>query len=201
CYGIPAVKTVRIGTKEELTKEAQQLSYPLVLKVDAEEIVHKSDAGGVYLDLKDEASLLDAFDEMAHKFKKHNPAFVLQEQLAGGKEVIMGSKSNEGLGPTLMFGLGGVFVETLKDVQFSLAPLSRQDALEMIRSIKGYPVLEGVRGATPVDINGLAETLIRLSQLSSDLPEIDEVDLNPVFAFEEGKGVVVADARLKIRNA
>jgi acyl-CoA synthetase (NDP forming) len=201
CYGIPTVKTVRIGTKEELKKEAQKLNYPLVLKVDAEDILHKTDVGGVSLNLKDETSLLGAFDKMVRKFEKYEPGFVLQEHLAEGKEVIMGAKANEGLGPTLMFGLGGVFVETLKDVQFRLAPLSRQDASEMIRSIKGYPILEGTRGAQPADVDRLAETLIRLSQLSFDFTEIDEMDLNPIFAFEEGKGVMVVDARLRIKYA
>jgi acetyltransferase len=200
CYGIPAVRTVRVETREELTKKAQKLNYPLVLKVDAEEIVHKSDAGGVCLDLRDEDSLLEAFDVMAGKFAKYKPAFILQENLTDGKEVIMGSKANEGLAPTIMFGLGGVFVETLRDVQFRLAPLSQQDALNMIRTIKGYPVLEGARGAKPVDIGKLAETLVRLSRLSSDFPDIDEMDLNPVFAYEEGKGVEVVDARLKIKS-
>ncbi|UCD94790.1 MAG: acetate--CoA ligase family protein [Candidatus Zixiibacteriota bacterium] len=200
CYGISAVRTVRIETGDELKKEAQKLNYPLVLKVDAEEIVHKTDAGGVCLDLRDEDSLLKAFDAMAGKFAKYKPGFILQENLADGKEVIMGSKANDGLGPTIMFGLGGVFVETLKDVQFRLAPLSQQDALDMIRTIKGYPILEGARGAKPADIGKLAETLVRLSQLSSDFPEIDEMDLNPVFAFEKGKGVEVVDARLKIRS-
>jgi len=200
CYGIPAVRTVRIETKKELKKEAQKLNYPLVLKIDAKEVVHKTDAGGVCLNLQNETSLLDAFDKMAGKFEKYKPGFILQEHLAEGKEVIMGAKANEGLGPTLMFGLGGVFVETLKDVQFRLAPLSQLDAAEMIRSIKGYPILEGTRGAKPADVSKLAEILVRLSQLTSDFPEIDEMDLNPVFTFEEGKGAEVVDARLKIKN-
>ena len=113
----------------------------------------------------------------------------------------MGAKGNEGLKPIIMFGLGGVFVETLKDVQFRLAPLSEEDALEMIRSIKGYPILEGTRGEKPADIKKLAEILIRLSQLTSDFPEIDELDFNPVFAFEKGKGAVVVDARIKIKES
>ncbi|MBU1318608.1 MAG: acetate--CoA ligase family protein [candidate division Zixibacteria bacterium] len=201
CYGIPTVKSVRIDTEKDLKKEAQKLKYPLVLKVDAEGIVHKSDAGGVCLNLEDEASLLDAFDRMSSQFKEHKPGFILQEHVVAGTEVIMGAKATAGLGPMLMFGLGGIFVETLKDVQFRLAPLSQQDANWMISSIKGYPILQGARGAKPADIDKLAETLMRLSQLCSDFPEIDEMDLNPVFAFEEGKGVEVVDARLKTSNA
>jgi len=198
-YGIPTVKTVRIEKKEKLEKEAQEIGYPLVLKVDAEEIIHKTEVGGVSLNLKDKAALLASFREMARKFAEYEPGFILQEYIEGGKEVIIGAKGNEGLQPTLMFGLGGVFVETLKDVQFSLAPLSEEEALEMIRRIKGYQILAGARGEKAVDIDRLAEILIRLSQLASDFPEIDEMDLNPVFAFEKGKGAVVVDARMKIR--
>lgn len=200
CYGIPVVKSVRIKTKDELKKEAAKLAYPLVLKVDAEEVVHKTDAGGVYLDIPDEAALLKAFDDLSAKFKNFKPGFILQEFRTGGREVIMGAKANPGLAPMLMFGLGGVFVETLKDVQFRLAPLSQQDATAMIRSIKGYPILEGTRGAKPADLDALTETLMRLSQLCADFPEIDEMDLNPVFAFDKGNGAEVVDARVKVKQ-
>jgi len=200
CYEIPVVKTVRVESRDKLQKAAKNINFPLVLKIDSEEVVHKTDAGGVYLDLQDEASLVAAFDEMAGKFEKHKPAFIVQEHLTAGKEVIMGAKGNDGLPPTLMFGLGGVFVEVLKDVQFRLAPLSNQDAREMIQSIKGYPILEGARGAKAVDTDKLAEILCRLSQLCCDFPDIDEMDLNPVFAFDEGSGAVAIDARLRMRK-
>ena len=201
CYGIPTVTTTRIDKEDELEKAIQKLKYPLVLKVDAESIIHKTEVGGVAVNIKDKASLQATFKKMARKFEKQKPGFILQEYLEGGKEVILGAKRNEGLQPTLMFGLGGIFVETLKDVQFRMAPLSEEDALEMIRSIKGYAILEGTRGEKAVDINRLIEILIRLSQLVSDFPEIDEMDLNPVFAFEKSKETVVVDARLKIVGA
>ena len=199
CYGIPAVKTVRIKKESELANAAKRVGFPLVLKVDAEEIVHKSDVGGVVLDIKNEKALKTAFTKMAAKFKKEKPAFILQEFRKGGKEVIVGIMGNEGLAPTMMFGLGGVFVETMKDVTFRLAPLSVEDAHSMINAIKGYPVLEGVRGEKAVDTGKLAEILIRLSQLGSDFHEIAEMDINPVLAFAKGKGAVVVDARIKIR--
>jgi acyl-CoA synthetase (NDP forming) len=198
CYGIPTVRSMRIKKKAELDSAASRIKYPLVLKVDAEEIIHKTEVGGVSLNLKDKASLQAAFIMMAEKFENEKPAFILQEYFKGGKEVIMGAKKNEGIQPTLMFGLGGIFVETIKDVQFRLAPLSRGDTFEMIHSIKGHSILEGVRGEKGVDIDALAEILIRLSQLVSDFPEIGEMDLNPVFAFEKGKGAKVVDARLRI---
>lgn len=200
CYGIPAVKSIRVKTKIELEKEAQKMGYPVVLKVDAEGIVHKTEVGGVALDLKNKNELTAAYDKMTRKFARQKPGFILQKFVSKGREVIMGAKANECLDSTLMFGLGGVFVETLKDVQFRLAPLSLQDAEEMMHSIKGFPILEGARGEKASDMEALAEILMRLSQLTCDFPEIDEMDLNPVFAFEKGKGAAVADARLKIRK-
>jgi acetyltransferase len=200
CYGIPSVKTVRVADEAGLESAARQIGYPAVLKVDAEKIVHKTEAGGVCLNLENETALRAAFDEMVGRFEKHKPGFILQKQLSGGQEVILGVKASEDLSPMIMFGLGGLLVEVLKDVQFRLAPLSRQEALEMIRSIRGRSVLEGARGAEPADIEHLAEILIRLSQLATNFPEIDELDLNPVFAFGKGKGSVVADARLKVKG-
>jgi acyl-CoA synthetase (NDP forming) len=197
-YGLPAVKTAVFKKKEDLLKSAEKVGYPLVLKVDAEDIVHKTEAGGVMLNLEDEKALRAAFGKMSRKFAKMKPAFILQEYLGGGREVIMGIKRNEGLQPTLMFGLGGIFVETLKDVQFRLAPLSQEDAIKMIRSIKGYPVLSGTRGKKPADVDSLADILQRLSALAIDFPSIDEMDLNPVLAFDKGKGAMVVDARMKI---
>ena len=196
-YGIPTVKTSMFKKKGDLLKAAKKIGYPLVLKVDAEEIVHKTDAGGVVLNLKDEKALKAAFGKMSRKFAKVKPSYILQKYVEGGKETIMGIKKNEGLQPTLMFGLGGIFVEILKDVQFRLAPLSKEDASEMIRSIKGYPVLSGTRGEKPADIDSLADILQRLSNLAFDFPAIDEMDLNPVIVFHKGKGAVAVDARIK----
>lgn len=197
-YGIPSLKIASFKKKEDLEKAAKKIGYPLVLKADSEKIIHKTESGAVALGIKDEKSLRSAFGKMARKFAKLNPTYILQEYITTGKEVIMGIKRNQGLPPTVMFGLGGIFVETLKDVQFRLAPLSQEDASEMIRSIKGYPVLAGIRGEKPADVDKLADVLLRLSQLASDIPHIDEMDLNPVFALEEGKGAVVVDARLKV---
>ncbi|UCE41593.1 MAG: acetate--CoA ligase family protein [Candidatus Aminicenantes bacterium] len=197
-YGIPVVKTAVFKKKEEMLKAAKKIDYPVALKVDTADIIHKTEAGGVMLNIKDEKALKTTFGKMSRKFAKVKPAFILQKYLEGGKEVIMGIKRNEGLNPTLMFGLGGIFVEILKDVQFRLAPLSQEDASRMIRSIKGHPVLSGTRGEKPADVESLADILQRLSNLASDFPAIDEMDLNPVLVFERGKGAVVVDARMKI---
>ena len=197
-YGVPTVPAVKIKKEQQLEKAAEKIGYPVVLKVDSEKIVHKTEVGGVAVGLKDKKDLFYSFKKMARKFARYKPSYILQKYMAEGQEVIMGANANEGLKPTLMFGLGGVFVEILKDVQFRLAPLSQEDALEMIQSIKGYPILEGARGEKAVDVDKLVEILIRLSQLASDFPEINEMDLNPVFALERGKGAVVVDARLRI---
>jgi acetyltransferase len=196
-YGIPAAKTLKAKKEKDVIKAANDIGYPLVLKVDAESIVHKSDVGGVAIGLSDESALLSSYRKMAKKFAKHKPSFVLQEHLSGGKEVILGSKGNEGLAPTVMFGIGGVFVEVLKDVQFRLAPLSREQAVDMIQTIKGYPILEGTRGEKPVDIDAVVDILLRLSELGTDFPQLDEMDLNPVLVFPKGKGAAVVDARIK----
>ncbi len=197
-YGIPLVKTVSFKKRGDLEKAVKKIGYPLVLKADSEKIVHKTESGAVALDITDEKSLKLVFNKMARKFDKFSPSYILQEYIGTGKEVIMGIKRNQGLPPTVMFGLGGIFVEALRDVKFRLAPLSQEDALEMIRSIKGYPLLAGTRGQKPVDVDRLADILLRLSQLALDFSEIDEMDLNPVFALEEGQGAVVVDARLKV---
>ncbi len=197
-YEIPTVKTVKIKEKTELEPAAEKIGFPVVLKVDTEEIVHKTDAGGVLLDIKDTVALLAAFEEMSEKFKTHKPDFILQKYEKAGKEVIIGAKKQSGIEPMVMFGLGGVFVETLKDVQFRLAPLTKNHAVEMMRSIKGFPILEGIRGEKCVDFDALADIMIRFSQLVLDFPEIDEFDLNPVLAVENR--AVVVDARLKIKG-
>lgn len=196
-YKIPAARTVRVRRKDQLLRTARDIGFPCVLKVDSEKIVHKTEAGGVALAIQDEKALVKAYDRMAKRFARYKPRFVLQPHLAQGKEVIMGLKGNPSLAPTVMFGLGGVLVEVLKDVAFRLAPLSRDEALEMMQSIQGYPILSGVRGEKPVDVEVLADILVRLAQLGTDFPKIDEMDLNPVLAF--GRGASVVDARLKVK--
>ncbi|MFH1675609.1 MAG: acetate--CoA ligase family protein [bacterium] len=197
-YGIPAAKTLKISDEGSIKTAARQLKFPVVLKADAKEIVHKSDSGGLQLGIADEKALTGALEEMAGKFKAHNPSFIVQEQLDEAHEIIVGVNNTEGIGPIIMFGLGGIFVEVMRDVQFRLAPLSRQDAGEMIRSIKGYPILKGTRGKSGADIDSLADILLRVSLIALDFPRIEEMDLNPIFCYEPGKGSKVVDVRLKL---
>jgi len=197
-YGVNAVTTVNIETAGDLEAAAGATGFPCVLKVDSASVVHKSDAGGVALNLSDMAALKQAFNSMKDKFTGDDIKFVLQQQKPEGREVIIGAKAQIGLDPLIMFGLGGVFVEAMKDVVFRLAPLSTDEALDMINRIKGLPILTGTRGLPPVDMDGLADMLVRLSRLAADFPQIDEIDLNPVFAYSKGDAPVAVDARLRV---
>jgi acetate---CoA ligase (ADP-forming) len=187
-YDIPVARTLPVSNAK-----IPKVSYPVVLKVDSADVVHKSDAGGVVMNISDEAALKSALAEMTKRFPGAN--FVVQEQCVPGTEVIIGMKREEGVGPVLMFGLGGIYVETLKDVTFRLAPLSSQDATRMVKGIRSFPVLAGVRGRTAAEISAIERLLISISQMSLDLPEILEMDMNPVFAYSDG--VVAVDVRIK----
>lgn len=196
-YGIPCVKTGVIANAAALEAAVQGFRFPVVLKVDAGAVVHKSEAGGVAMGIKDAAALRGIFEEMDARFKEHDAAFIVQEQLPASVETIVGTNNTEDVGPLIMFGLGGVLVEVMKDVQFRMAPLAIQDAEEMIRAIQGYPVLQGVRGRPAADIDSLVDILLKVSRLASDFPEIEEMDLNPIFSFGPGEGSRVVDVRLK----
>ena len=196
-YGIGSPKTADVGTLDEALSAAQEMGYPVVLKVDSENVVHKSDEGGVALNLADKGSLEAAFNEMHGKFEGAR-FLVAQFVGGGGREVILGAKKEEGLGHMVVFGLGGIFVEVLKDAAFALAPISKPRAIEIMKKLKGYPLLEGVRGEKPVDFDLLADAICRLSRLVTDNPVITELDLNPVFAFEKGKAPAAVDVRIKV---
>ena len=152
--------------------------------------------GGVAVDLKDAGAVKAAVQKMADELAADDLRFFVQKYLPGGTEIILGAKAEEGLGHIIMFGLGGIFVEVLKDVVFNLTPVTDVDAKEMLVTIKGAPLLAGVRGQKGVDRNAIEELICRLSQLVGDLPAIQEMDLNPVLAYE--KGVFAVDARIAI---
>jgi acyl-CoA synthetase (NDP forming) len=191
-YDIPAARTVSVAAG---TESLPDVPFPAVLKVDSETVVHKSDEGGVVLNLEDREALRSAYADMSGRFADAN--FIIQEQCAEGTEVIIGIKREEGIGPVLMFGLGGVHVELLKDVSFRLAPLSEADADRMVRQIRSFPLLAGGRGIKAADIDALKRLLVAVSQMAMDLPEISEMDLNPVIVYPKGKGVKAVDVRIK----
>ncbi len=196
-YRIPAAPWRVAGDAQEAVKAADAIGYPVVVKAEAPSIVHKSDMGGVVLDLGDAESVRSAVEGMQRRLQAENPRFFVQKYLPQGLEVIAGAKAEEGLGHIVMFGLGGIYVEIMKDVVFNLTPLTTAEAGEMLSSIKGKALLKGVRGQPGVDQKALQDLLLRVSKLVSDLPEIQEMDLNPVIAYETG--VFVADARIRIK--
>jgi 4-hydroxybutyryl-CoA synthetase (ADP-forming) len=200
-YGFPIPKSILAKKDKDAIQAAKKIGYPIVMKIVSPEIIHKSDAGGVKVGLKNSQEVRTAFKEIIKNAKKCNKKAIIkgvliQEMVKGGKETIIGSKLEPGFGPVVMFGMGGIYVEVLKDVTFRLAPITDSEADEMISSIKTNKLLQGVRGEKPSDTKKLSECLQRISQLVSDFKEIKELDMNPVLVFEKGKGCKVVDVRI-----
>lgn len=195
-YKIPVANWRIAGNVEEAEKAALEIGFPVVVKADSKTIVHKSDMGGVAINLKDGDAVKSVVIEMEKRLAADDLKFFVQKHMPDGLEVIMGAKAEEGLGHLIMFGMGGIYVEVFKDVVFDITPLSENEARDMISSIKMAPLLEGVRGEKGVDQKALVEIIQRLSQLVTDLDDIQEMDLNPVIAYEDG--VFVVDARISI---
>lgn len=200
-YGFPMLPSAFVRKDTEAATAAKKVGYPAALKVVSAQIIHKVDVKGVKLHIKNDADLLKACAQMRADVKQMVPtakidSLWLQKMSAPGREVIMGMKRDAAFGPLLMFGLGGTYVEIFKDVTFRLAPLRELSARRMIESIKTFPILKGVRGEAPADIDSLVEVLSRLSQLSCDLQDIQEIDLNPVMVHSAGQGCHVVDARM-----
>ena len=202
--GIPTVETFFAESKEEAALISKKLGFPVALKIVSPEITHKSDVGGVRLGLKTSKQVGATYDEMVSVVRQKYPqskidGVSVQKMARPGTEVIIGMTKDAQFGPVLMFGLGGILVELLKDISFRIVPLERKDAREMIRGIKGYRLLEGCRGREPVDIVTLEEMLLKVSQFVDDNPEIKEIDLNPIFAYKDG--AVAVDARVILEEA
>jgi acetate---CoA ligase (ADP-forming) len=201
CYGFPMLKGRLLKTREEIADAAEEVMFPVAMKISSPDILHKYDAGGVLLDIKDQAEAERAFDTIIANAWAFNADAriqgVLMERMARkGVEVILGATRDPKFGPVCMFGLGGTFVEALKDVTFRVAPMWEVSAEMMIREIKAYTVLTGIRNRPPSDIAAIKDCVLRLSQLVSDHPEIDELDINPLIVYAEGEGCVVADSRI-----
>ncbi|MBN1873074.1 MAG: acetate--CoA ligase family protein [Anaerolineae bacterium] len=201
-YGLPVARTELARTEDEAVALAAQIGYPVVLKILSPDILHKSDAGGVKVNLQDETEVRDAYrailaNAAAYKADAYIEGVLVQEMAPLGTEVILGSVNDSTFGPTMMFGLGGIFVEILKDVTFRVAPISSDQAMKMLVDIKGAPLLAGARGESPRDRVALAEVVSRYSQMIMALgDEIAESDANPVLVYVEGKGVKIVDARI-----
>lgn len=201
-YGIPLAESRSVGSVEEAVEAASALGWPVALKVDSPEIVHKSDVGAVRLDLGDEPELRAAWEEILSRVGKPRvDAMRVQRMVAGGRETVIGMTGDKLFGPLVMFGLGGIYVEVLRDVAFRIAPVSDVDAAEMIRGIHGHSLLAGVRGEDPVAFHRLRETIQRVSQLVMDFPEIAEMDVNPFLAFPDPEACVAVDARIALTRS
>jgi acyl-CoA synthetase (NDP forming) len=194
CYGIPVAPWRIVGTADECLAAAEGVGYPVALKVDAESVVHKTDSGGVVLDIGDRETLRTRARDLAACFADASPRFLVQRHLPAGREVIVGAKAAEGLGHVVMFGLGGIYVEVLKDVSFGLTPVTQREAREMIAALQTYPLLAGMRGEAGVDLAALTEIIQRISHMLTEHSEIRELDLNPIFAFSNG--ATAADVRV-----
>ena len=195
-YNIPIAKCKVVNTIEEAEKAAEEIGYPVVIKAESASVIHKSDVGGVAINLKDRKAVSISAEEMKKKLRTDDLKFLIQQYLPGGREFIIGAKAEPGLGHLIMFGMGGIFVEVFKDVIFKIAPVSNIEAGEMLSSIKANALLEGIRGEKGVNKDGVVEIIQRTSQLVTDFPIIQEMDLNPIIAFEDSNFVV--DARIKI---
>ena len=202
-YGFPLPKSILAKSEDNAIDAANKIGYPVVMKIASPQIVHKSDAGGVKVNLTNDEEIRNAFKEIVESAKKYDnkaeiKGVLIVEMVKGGKEMIIGSKLEPGFGPVIMLGMGGIYVEILKDVTFRLAPLTDQEANDMISSIKTKKLLEGVRGEKPSDIEKLSECIQRLSQLVTDFKEIKELDMNPVLVMENGQGCKILDIRIGI---
>lgn len=196
-YGIPVAPWGVAGAAAEAVAVAERIGYPVVVKVDCEDIDHKSDLGGVVIDLKDAAAVRATVEDMQTRLGHFGRLrFFIQKFMPGGQELIVGASVERDLGHLMMFGLGGIYVEVLKDVVFKLAPVTRVEAESMLASIKSAALLDGVRGRPAVCRAGLVEAIQRLSMLLGDLPSIQEMDVNPIMAFENA--VFVVDGRIRI---
>lgn len=200
-YRFQTPKSYLAKTEDEAAEAANNIGYPVVMKIVSPQIIHKSDAGGVKIGLNNIQEVKNSYNDIIQNTRKYNKdalinGVLIQEMVGSGKETIIGAKRDPLFGPLLMFGLGGIYVEVLKDVTFRIAPITEQDATEMIESIRSIKLLKGARGAKPSDLKAVRENLQKLSQLVTDFPEIEEFDMNPLLVFEAGIGAKAVDVRI-----
>ena len=200
-YGIPAVRSIQATTVEEVQAAAKSIGYPVAIKAIAKDISHKSDVGGVQLNLRDESAVVKAFRDMTDRIQRAYPGIIIdgvlvQPMTTSGRELILGGRQDAQFGPVVLVGLGGVFVEILGQVSLRVAPISRREALAMIEELPGAPILMGARGHKPSDIEAVVDAILRLGQLLCDFPQIRELDINPLLVFHQPDGCQALDARI-----
>jgi acetyltransferase len=200
-YGIPTVKSAAASTVEEAQAAAEEIGYPVAIKIIADQISHKSDVGGVQLNLRNADAVKQAFEDMMERIRRHYPDEVLdgvivQPMVTGGSELILGGRQDPQFGPVVMVGLGGIFVEIIEETAVRVAPISRKVAEEMLFGLRGSQILQGARGRRPLDVDSVIDALLRLSQLMTDFPQILELDINPLRVLYEERGSLALDARM-----
>ena len=198
-YRIPTTREALATDINDAIKLAKKIGFPVVLKICSPDIIHKSDVGGVVIGLKTPNEVKEAYRRLIKNISAKKPeakilGVLVQEMVPKGYEVIVGAMRDSQFGPVVMFGLGGVFVEVLRDVSFRLAPLSKNEALKMIKETKGFKVLEGFRGEKPADIEALADAIVKVGKIITDLHEVAEIDINPLVVYD--KGLIAVDARI-----
>jgi acetyltransferase len=205
-YGIPITREGIAKSPEEAAQIASQIGYPVVLKVNSSDIIHKTDADAIKLNISNQAELTDAYHGIIGNSKRYAPhakirGVLVQEMVKEGREVIVGMSHDPQFGPVIMFGLGGIFVEVFKDVSLRIVPLTRTDAEDMMKEVKGYKILEAFRGKPEADVEGIIDILLKVSRMAIDLGDvISEIDINPLMVLDKGKGVKAVDALIVLRN-
>jgi acetyltransferase len=205
-YGIPVTREQAVTSPSEAIRFAEEIGFPLVLKIDSPDILHKSEANAIRLGVRSKEEIFKVYGEIIENARKYNPnarinGVLVQEMIQGGFEVMIGMSQDPQFGPTIAFGLGGIFVEVLEDISLRVTPLSQSDAEQMVKEIKGYPILQGVRGKKRADIKAVVDVLQRVSRLAQDWKDtISEIDINPLIVFDEGHGVKALDALVVLKK-
>jgi len=202
-YGLPVTKFKVAKNLSEVKQYAEEIGYPIVLKIVSPDILHKSDVGGVVINIRNEEELVQAYNRIMNNVKEKASnariyGILVQEFAPPGREVIVGVAKDPQFKHVIMFGLGGIFVEILKDVTFRVLPITRDDAEAMIKEIRGYHVLVGYRGQPPADVQSIVDIMLRVSKLINDFPSISQLDLNPIIVYE--KGAKIIDARIILES-
>jgi acetate---CoA ligase (ADP-forming) len=202
-YGIPTARSIAAMNADEVISAAEDIGYPVAIKIISEQISHKSDVGGVQLNLRNPAALTTAYEDMMERIRKAYPevkldGVIVQPMMTGGRELILGGRQDPHFGPVVLVGLGGIFVEIFEEVVVRVVPIPASEAMRMIENLRGYQILQGARGNKRSDIEAVVDTLLRLAQLLVDFPEIKELDINPLRVFHEAEGCRALDARMII---
>jgi acetyltransferase len=200
-YGMRLPQSRLANSPDEAAQIASDIGYPVVMKISSPDILHKSDIGGVRVGLADATAVRDTYELIEYRARKYSPqariwGVLVQEMVRRGREILVGVSRDPQFGPLVAVGMGGIYVEVLRDVALRLAPISKQEVAAQIRSIRTFPLLRGVRGEPPADIDTIEEVVLRISQLVTDFPEIVEMDINPLVVHNQGEGAIVVDARI-----